>query len=193
MLNFKADYSVTLMISTYTFLLRERRRAIFIRKLTIEDGESLWNLRLQALKDNPEAFASTYEETLQNGKEQFIHRIHPREDAFYLGAFDPNLVGMVYFRRNEGRKSSHKGHVLGMYVHPESRGQGVGKALLQQVLAQSHLLPDLEQLHLMVVTTNQAARVLYRSVGFEVYGTLLQAFKLDEQYWDEELMVLRLK
>ncbi len=164
-----------------------------IRKLTIEEGESLWNLRLQALKDNPEAFATTYEETLTRGKERFIQRIHPQEDAFYLGAFNPDLVGMVYFRRDEGRKSHHKGHVLGMYVQPGSRGKGIGKALLQEVITLSHRLPDLEQLLLMVVTTNKAARALYRSTGFEVYGTLRQAFKLDEQYWDEELMVLRLK
>ena len=39
---------------------------MYIRKLTIEDGESLWNLRLRALKDNPEAFAATYEETPKN-------------------------------------------------------------------------------------------------------------------------------
>ncbi len=181
------------MITIHLFLLAERRRAIFIRKLTIEDGESLWNLRLRALKDNPEAFAATYEETLRNGKEQFIQRIHPREDAFYLGVFNPDLVGMVYIRRDEGRKNQHIGRVLGMYVQPENRGQGVGKALLQEVITQANLLTGLEQLLLMVVTTNHAARVLYRSMGFEVYGTLLQAFKLDDQYWDEELMVLRLK
>jgi len=174
-------------------MLIERRRAIFIRKLTVEDGEALWKFRLRALKDNPEAFASTYEQTLRNGKEQFIQRMHPKEDAFYLGVFDPALIGMVYFRRDEGRKSHHKGYVLGMYVQPESRGLGVGKALLQEVITRSHHLSGLEQLHLMVVTTNEAARTLYRSMGFEVYGTLLQAFKLGEQYWDEELMVLRLE
>ncbi len=80
-----------------------------------------------------------------------------------------------------------------MYVQPESRGQGLGKALLQEVITHASLLTGLEQLHLMVVTTNRAALALYRCMGFVVYGTLLQAFKLDQQYWDEELMVLRLK
>jgi len=61
------------------------------------------------------------------------------------------------------------------------------------VITQANHLSGLEQLHLMVVTTNDAARSLYRSMGFEVYGTVLQAFKEDEQYWDEELMVLRLQ
>lgn len=150
-------------------------------------------MRLRALKDNPEAFASTYEETLSKGKEYFILRIHPKEDAFYLGAFEPDLAGMVYFRRDEGRKNLHKGRILGMYVQPESRGRGVGKALLQEVITQSNHLSGLEQLHLMVVTTNDAARALYLSMGFVVYGKVLQAFKEGEQYWDEEFMVLRLK
>ncbi len=152
-----------------------------IRKLKEEDGEALWALRLRALKDNPEAFAATYEETLRNGKEQFIHRIHPREDAFYLGAFESGLLGIVYFRRDEGSKNCHKGRILSMYVQPESRG-----------LTHANRLPGLEQLHLMVVTTNEAARSLYRSMGFEVYGTVQKAFKEGDQYWDEELMVLRL-
>ena len=149
-------------------------------------------MRLRALKDNPEAFAATYEEALRNGKEQFNQRIHPKEDAFYLGAFKPGLAGMVYFRRDEGRKNLHKGRILSMYVKPESRGLGVGKALLQKAITHANRLSGLEQLHLMVVTTNNAARSLYRSMGFEVYGTVPQAFKVDEQYWDEELMVLRL-
>ena len=150
-------------------------------------------MRLRALKDNPESFAATYEETLRNGKEQFIHRLRSDEAAFYLGAFESGLVGMVYFRRDEGRKNHHKGRILSMYVQPESRGLGIGKALLQAVITQANRLTGLEQLHLMVVTTNEAARSLYRSMGFEVYGTILQALKVDEQYWDEELMVLRLQ
>jgi ribosomal protein S18 acetylase RimI-like enzyme len=119
--------------------------------------------------------------------------MHPKEDAFYLGAFDSGLVGMVYFRQDEGSKNQHKGHILSMYVQPESRGLGVGKVLLQEVIIQANRLSGLEQLHLMVVTTNEAARSLYRTAGFKVYGIVHQALKVDTQYWDEELMVLRLR
>ncbi len=99
---------------------------------------------------------------------------------------------MVYFRREEGLKNRHKGRILSMYVQPESRGQGLGKALLQEVTAQVKQLVGVEQLHLTVVTTNVAARSLYHSMGFEVYGTIQRALKMDEQYWDEEQMVLHL-
>ena len=165
---------------------------MLVRKLTEEDGEALWVLRLRALTDNPEAFATTYEETLASGRERLLEGLRQKE-SFYVGAFEHGLIGMVYFRREEGRKNCHKGRILSMYVQPESRGLGVGKALLQEVITQAKQLVGVEQLHLTVVTTNSAAHSLYRSMGFEVYGTILRALKMDEQYWDEVQMVLHLQ
>jgi ribosomal protein S18 acetylase RimI-like enzyme len=77
-----------------------------------------------------------------------------------------------------------------MYVAPEARGQGVGKALLQEVISRASELAGLEQINLMVVTTNIAARRLYLSLGFRVYGLEYHAMKRGDVYWDEELMVL---
>jgi ribosomal protein S18 acetylase RimI-like enzyme len=164
---------------------------MLVRKLTEEDVEALWALRLRALTDNPEAFATTYKETLAAGRERLFEGLRQKE-TFYFGAFEHGLIGMVYLRREEGRKSRHKGRILSMYVQPESRGLGVGKALLREVITQAKQLVGVEQLHLTVVTTNAAAHSFYRSMGFEVYGTIQRALKMDEQYWDEEQMVLQL-
>ncbi|HEU0001966.1 MAG TPA: GNAT family N-acetyltransferase [Ktedonobacteraceae bacterium] len=166
---------------------------MLVRKLTENDLEAAWAVRLRALKDNPEAFGSTYEETLARGEAWMLQRLRGKEDeTFYLGAFEENLIGLVAFFREEGTKSSHKGYVISMYVLPESRGLGAGKALMQELIARAKRLEGLEQLQLAVVTTNQVAFKLYRSLGFEVYGTEPRALKLGEQYWDEYLMVLDL-
>ncbi len=168
---------------------------MLLRKLTEEDTEALWNLRLRALQDNPEAFGSTYEETLQRGKESFRQRLRqPHEQTFFLGAFEAeSLVGMVGFYRESGLKGQHKGYIISMYAAPEQRRHGIGKALVAEAIAQARKIPGLEQLLLAVVTTNDAARRLYRSLGFEVYGLEPRALKQDGQYWDEELMILRLQ
>ncbi len=168
---------------------------MLIRKLTEEDLDALWSIRLRALQDNPEAFGSTYEETLQRSKESFRQRLRqPLSETFFIGAFeDESLVGIVGFYRESGQKGQHKGYIVSMYVAPEQRGHGISKALVAEAIAQARTIPGLELLLLAVVTSNTAARRLYRSLGFEVYGLEPRALKQGDQYWDEELMVLRLQ
>ena len=165
---------------------------MLVRRLTGDDLDAVWMMRLQALSDSPEAFGSTYEETVARGKEVFRQRLGQGDDVFYLGAFDDNLIGIVGFYREEGIKNRHKGYVVSMYVLPERRGQGVGKALVQDLIARAKQIAGLEQLLLAVVTTNHTASLLYRSLGFDIYGTQPQALKIGESYWDEDLMIIHL-
>jgi ribosomal protein S18 acetylase RimI-like enzyme len=168
---------------------------MYVRTLTEQDLDAYWHLRLRALRDNPEAFGSTYEETLVRGKESMLGRLSSAGDSFTLGSFDDmdDLIGTVRFFREEGTKQHHRGYVFGMNVTPEARGQGVGKALMRQLIAQARALDGLEQLHLGVVTINATAYNLYQSLGFEVYGTAPKALKLGDQYWDEHSMILLLR
>jgi ribosomal protein S18 acetylase RimI-like enzyme len=140
-------------------------------------------------------FGSTYEETLPRGPESMRQRLRqPHAESFFIGAFDEKwLVGIVAFYRERGQKSQHKGYIISMYVSPGLRGRGIGKALVSEAIAQARTVPGIEQLLLAVITTNTSARQLYRSLGFQVYGLEPRALKHGEQYWDEELMVLRLQ
>lgn len=165
---------------------------MLVRKLTENDLEAVWNLRLQSVKHHPEVFSLTYEETLAQGKEPILRRLRQQDTMFYLGAFEEHLVGMVRFAQEEGIKLRHQGLVASMYVVPERRGYGVGKALMQELIAQAKHFDGLEQIQLSVLTTNLAARRLYESCGFEVYGTAPRVIKWEGLYLDEDLMLLSL-
>lgn len=169
-----------------------------IRRLTEADAALFWAVRLRALRDNPEAFGRSYEESRDRPLAD-VARVLREEaaspDDFTLGAFataDGSLVGLAGFRRHQGRKERHKGDVWGVYVTPEARGRGAGRALLEELIARARALPGLEQIHLTVVSINEPACHLYRALGFARYGTEPRALRLGDRYLDEDLMILRL-
>jgi RimJ/RimL family protein N-acetyltransferase len=85
---------------------------------------------LRALKNDPDAFGSTYEQEETKPLGHIIERIHHTKDQFTLGCFDDSdtLVGIVNFSRANRLKTAHKGNIYGMYVDPQFRGRGVGES-----------------------------------------------------------------
>ena len=156
-----------------------------VRILTEADAEAFWNIRLRALRDDPESFGSSYEEILERGIAGATQSLRKRDtapDDVTFGAFDgETLVGIAGFRRGEEVKKRHKGVIWGMYVPREMRGKGIGKALLEAAIAHAKTLPQLEQINLSVVLTSREARHLFISLGFETYGLERRALKLRDR------------
>jgi ribosomal protein S18 acetylase RimI-like enzyme len=169
--------------------------AISIRPLTEADAVAYREVRLRGLREDPDAFGSSYADEAARPLEVAIARFRARlsaPDSFFLGAFDARgtLLGVVGFTREAGEKERHKATITGMYVVPEARGRGVGRALLDETLTRSRRLPGLAQVQLSVVTRKVAARALYASFGFAPWGLERQALKLGEEFLDEEHLVL---
>ena len=162
--------------------------------LNKSDAQAYQEVRLKALKNNPEAFCSTYEREVEFSLETIEERLEPAKDKFVLGAFDGNgaLVGIVTFMRENGLKTSHKGNIFGMYVASETRGQGLGKSLMVELIHRVKSCEGMEQINLTVISENNSAKKLYKSLGFEVYGVEKNGLKFNGQYFDEELMVLNI-
>ncbi|MEI4803939.1 GNAT family N-acetyltransferase [Bacillus sp. NPDC077411] len=163
-----------------------------IRMLTEVDAESYWDLRLEALQKNPEAYVTTYEEAIK--KEEPIQEVIKNlqgEHSYTFGAFDENnkLVGIVTLLTESRAVLRHKGHIVGMYVSAQSRGRGYARNLIYESVKEAKKL-NIEQIGLSVVSDNMAAKKLYHSIGFESYGVEKRALKMDEVYRDEEYMVL---
>jgi len=163
-----------------------------VRRLGASDAEHYWNLRLEALQENPEAFITTYDEALQRTKpvESAAERLSD-DSAYTYGAYeDQQLQGVVTFIPGKHNKFEHKGEILAMYVSPNARGKGAGRKLIQACIDQAKTSP-IEQIQLNVVSTNKSAKQLYEAMGFKLYGVEKQAIKLGkEHYLDEDLMVL---
>lgn len=156
-----------------------------IRILDVSDARIYQDLRLSTLKNNPEAFGSTYERERNYPLETVAERMKPTDDKFVLGALNETgmLVGIVAFVREGGIKTSHKANVSGMYVTPEYRGKGIGKALMLELIGRAKHRDGVEQINLAVISENGTAKKLYKSLGFEVFGVEHNALKYNGKYY----------
>jgi ribosomal protein S18 acetylase RimI-like enzyme len=160
-----------------------------IRQLrTGDDTAAYREIRLEALTSAPEAFAGTFDMDAAQPLHWWTERL---ERNFILGAFQHStLLGVVGFFVQQGPKVGHKGTLWGMYVRPQARGAGAGRALAEAVM--DHARGRVELIQLTVVSGNEAARRLYSDVGFVEYGREIRALKQDGRYYDEVLMAVDL-
>ncbi|MCA8960015.1 MAG: GNAT family N-acetyltransferase [Planctomycetes bacterium] len=164
-----------------------------VRRLLSADAEQFQAVRLRGLSEWPTAFASSAEEEAGTPLTVVAERLEDNPDGAMFGRFDgERLLGVVGVQREAMKKLAHKAVVWGMYVIPEARRSGVGRALLRQALRYAATELGVEQVQLGVNTTNRAALELYRSAGFEVFGTEPGFLRVDGVLHDEHHMVCRL-
>src|SRR5436305_11678179 len=98
-----------------------------IRLLDPGHAKEWWQLRLEALEKDPDAFGSAPEDHRKLTMEEVAQRLKPVEQGnFVFGAFaDGVLSGMAGFRRDESTKGRHRGGLWGVYVAAPLRGKGV--------------------------------------------------------------------
>ena len=165
------------------------------RLLTEADAAQFQSLRLRALREDPEAFGSTFAEEADRTLDDIAGRLAGRTGAFFIGGVleaGGALVGIIGCYRETHVKRRHEGLVIAMYVAPEARGRGLGGMLLDALIARARTLPGLEQLTLCVVPENVAARQLYVSRGFQSFGTAPRALRDDVRAYDLEYFWLPL-
>jgi ribosomal protein S18 acetylase RimI-like enzyme len=157
-----------------------------IRLLTPADAALYRAIRLEALAAHPEAFASTFAREQEKPLTWFAERL-TASDVF--GAFiDDEIVGVAGFHRQDGPQTMHKAHLWGMYVRHQAGRAGVGRRLVDTVIA--HAARHVEKLQLSVMGKNEAALRLYKAAGFVEYGREVKALKQNGRYFDEVLMEL---
>jgi ribosomal protein S18 acetylase RimI-like enzyme len=165
---------------------------VSVRRLTPTDAPAYWPLRLRALREHADAFTSSFEEESLRPPSYAEARLGSKSTSYFWGAFfDDALVGMVGLDFEQRVKNKHKGTVIGMYVAPEFAGHGVGRALLDALLAAARA-QALEMLILTVTHGNHSAEKLYINLGFQSFGIEPNAIKVQGKRFAKNHMYLSL-
>ncbi|HRI18586.1 MAG TPA: GNAT family N-acetyltransferase [Burkholderiaceae bacterium] len=166
-----------------------------LRAMAAPDLPAYKALRDLLLAAHPEAFSSDAETERDRAPETYLARVAGPGSAwpFTLCAWRTDrLAGAITCEREPRVKTRHIGHVVGMMVHPDARGVGVGGALLDACIARCRASGEVELLTLSVTAGNGAAARLYQRAGFVPYGRLERAVRVGDRYHAKDLMVLDL-
>ncbi len=131
-----------------------------------DDWQQLRDIRLDALREAPHAFASTYDREVaypdQTWRERSAAGNHTLAYLPDIGEQPAGLVAWIELVPGELE-------LVAMWVRPQARGRQVGSALVQAIIevARARTVP---RVHLWVTETNKAARRLYERCGFTLTG-----------------------
>lgn len=140
-----------------------------VRTLTQEDALSYREIRLDALRTDPEAFASTYEREVAFERADWERRLADTEDRPFC-TFVDEVNGVAIGTAAIGYTEWDAVPMLvAMWVRPEARGTGSGRRLIDAAMAWAADRGEAEVV-LWVVKDNQPAINLYTSCGFVPSG-----------------------
>ncbi len=136
-----------------------------VRRARVGDELVLRDLRLRALREEPEAFGSTYEREVA------------RTIADWQGWMSPGVTFVLY--DSAGAQGMVAGvmdaadsavvHLMAMWVNPEMRGTGGADELVQALMTWACSV-DAKRVRLKVIEGNDRARRFYERKGFRPTG-----------------------
>ena len=143
-----------------------------ILRVEADDWERIREIRLRALREDPDAFGSTFEREAAAAEEQWRSFATGWEETARQATFvavdgDGGWVGIVVGAVRAADRSLS--NLYAMWVDPRARGRGVGERLVESVAAWA-AGTGAGRLELCVTEANGTATRLYRRMGFEPTG-----------------------
>lgn len=143
---------------------------IKIRKTKDTDFEDVWDIFHQVVKRG-DTFAFDPKSSKEDCRTLWMSpSVHS-----YVAEFQNKIRGTYILRKNQPGLGAHVANAAYM-VHPDARGQGVGKALGNHSIKQAKKLGFSAIQFNFVVSTNIVAIQLWLKLGFKIVGTVPKAF-----------------
>jgi putative acetyltransferase len=157
---------------------------ITIRRATLDDAEAL-----QRIFDMPKVIWGTLQIPYSSAEQRRQRLAELDNSSFPLVAVvEGEVVGQLTLRTNMRLPRRRHSGALGMAVHDDYHGRGVGTALMVACLDLADNWLNLHRVELDVYVDNEPALRLYKKFDFEIEGRLVDYAFRDGQYVDVYMM-----
>lgn len=108
------------------------------------------------------------------------HVILMEDTAPYVAKIDEKVAGFFVIRQNRVGRGSHVCNAAFM-VHPDYQNQKIGRKMGERALIEAKKIGYHAMQFNIVVSTNERAVYLWKSLGFNIIGTVPKAFNHQEK------------
>lgn len=115
-----------------------------------------------------------------------LKNVEKEETVHLVVEYGGKVRGSGSVEKGNGRRS-HVGE-LGIGLHKEVRGKGIGTRLIKTLMNEAKKRPDVEIVILEVFKNNEPAKGLYRKVGFEEAGRVGEGIRYKDKKIDSITM-----
>ena len=163
-----------------------------IRQAQPDDaGQILAHLRIVADEPNNGISLSSSSELTQTTKsraEVIRDALDSEDKMIFVAEVDDDIIGVLHCSNKPGGYAHT--YSLGITVRKQWRDQGIGTALLQNLMKWGQQNPKCHRLELQVFSDNPRAIHVYRKLGFIHEGIRKDAFYKDNKFLDLVYMAI---
>jgi len=164
-----------------------------IRKAKVDDLGQLIKLRLQMINACPDSFLDDYGElsewTIADWGEWFSRLTEAKNSSLIVAEDGKELIGVAGCKGVKHRRAAHVATLVGVGVLPEYRGKGIGRAILEKMIAWIKKETKVERLQLTVYADNEIAIKFYEKLGFVKEGLFKNYAKSFNGNYQDGLMM----
>lgn len=167
---------------------------IEIRQAVASDAEALCAAEVETAR-TPGLLVSRPHELANPGmfRSKIAELSDPAAGRYVVALEDGRLAGHALLDKAPRVAFAHVVR-LTIVVHPGFTDRGIGRALMDHLIAWARSAPDIERIELNVRATNLRAIALYRRCGFEEEGRRRRGVMLEDgTYVDDVCMALFVK
>jgi ribosomal protein S18 acetylase RimI-like enzyme len=114
-----------------------------------------------------------------------LDEVKRKERVHLIAVYKNKIIGVAEIKKKRF-KEKHVG-VLGVSVRKNFRNEGIGKALMKEIIKRSKEI-GIKLIILDLFKVNKTAFILYKKLGFKKYGELPKALKHKGKYMSMVLM-----
>ena len=160
---------------------------IKIKKLDKSDWKQYKEIRLEALKNDPSAFGSSYYEESKRNDEDWQKKFENIGSAesnkfYYAAQIEEKFVAIGGAFQDENKEWN----IIAIYTKPDNRGIGIGAKLLTRIINE---LKTRKIFKVFLKVNMNPSRILYMAVFTAKLTAILLSYDFSQSYFSNSEMV----